>query len=758
MIEHRSSLSAERRRLGVWLVAGCCAIWWLRVALAEGTRLSLANIDALIYWVPLMREAAAQWRRWSVPLWNPYQALGTPLLATLHVGAGYPLNALYLVCDVRWAWFLTCIAHQAVAAGGIYRLCRLVNLSARSSAIGVAAYTFAVGVIGSYLDQPQFNSLAWVPVVFACATRLIVQPTAAAGARLASAWALQILAGHPETIAYTALLLASYLIVAGIARAGDAPQTLARIAALAIGAAGMALGAAAFQLWPTIELLGRSVRAVGSLTAAQRSPLAVDPWQILSVAQGPAPLVLAVIGWWSWRRRSLAWLLAGSAAVLAVLSVGPATPLFTLFTRLPIGSWFRGPIRLLILWPLCVAVLGAAGAETCLESRDRAGARTAVIGGLVVIGVRVLLGIHNGTPRTWLPGVVLELAVLLVVIGAAATPQRSISCWIDSAWALVLVYAAPIALFMTAPGPGYVSPFDVVPRYEEHRQLFDVLVRELPARTLSLLPGKGAWAKLGTYFEMPMLNDVEPMSLSEFRRFVGAARGVGAEAESDGPVSVFMGGIDPPRARFNSALLNASGVRFVLAERKATGEVGVARWFESDIPLRPIASFGTVVAYDNPAALPRAFFVDRARARAPGSNCVRDLVAPAFDPRSTLLIEDTRIDAGSVPSRQARVTVTHYEPAEVRVDVETDQPGFVVLSDAFYPGWLASVDRIAASIARANCFFRAVAVPAGQHEVVFEYRPMSFAYGAVISAVSLLALLAVWIVSRATSARKVRSP
>jgi len=65
------------------------------------------------------------------------------------------------------------------------------------------------------------------------------------------------------------------------------------------------------------------------------------------------------------------------------------------------------------------------------------------------------------------------------------------------------------------------------------------------------------------------------------------------------------------------------------------------------------------------------------------------------------------------------------------------------LSDAYYPGWQATVDGKAEHIIRANDLFRAVAIPAGNHQVEFAYQPASFRWGMIISLLSAVALLVI---------------
>ena len=75
------------------------------------------------------------------------------------------------------------------------------------------------------------------------------------------------------------------------------------------------------------------------------------------------------------------------------------------------------------------------------------------------------------------------------------------------------------------------------------------------------------------------------------------------------------------------------------------------------------------------------------------------------------------------------------------LEVEASDPGFVVLADAFDPGWRAEVDGRPAPVLRANVAFRAVAVPEGRHVVAMAYRPPAVGQGLTLSAASLLLLL-----------------
>jgi uncharacterized membrane protein YfhO len=85
--------------------------------------------------------------------------------------------------------------------------------------------------------------------------------------------------------------------------------------------------------------------------------------------------------------------------------------------------------------------------------------------------------------------------------------------------------------------------------------------------------------------------------------------------------------------------------------------------------------------------------------------------------------------------------VVRYEPTKVVIEAESRGPGWVVLTDTFFPGWRAAVDGRAAPIVRANYLFRAVAVADGHHTVTLEYVPTSFTLGATVTAATLAVMV-----------------
>ena len=87
--------------------------------------------------------------------------------------------------------------------------------------------------------------------------------------------------------------------------------------------------------------------------------------------------------------------------------------------------------------------------------------------------------------------------------------------------------------------------------------------------------------------------------------------------------------------------------------------------------------------------------------------------------------------------------IVSYENQAVTINASLIDSGILVLADSHYPGWKAYVDGRETQILKANHFFRAVALPDGDHVVEFKYDPMSFKIGAWISGLTIISILAI---------------
>jgi len=81
---------------------------------------------------------------------------------------------------------------------------------------------------------------------------------------------------------------------------------------------------------------------------------------------------------------------------------------------------------------------------------------------------------------------------------------------------------------------------------------------------------------------------------------------------------------------------------------------------------------------------------------------------------------------------------------EVVLRTSAPVPALLVLADVIVPGWSATVDGKPAELLAADLILRAVALPAGEHEVHFYYRDPAVRLGLWLTLVGVVCLLVLW--------------
>lgn len=135
---------------------------------------------------------------------------------------------------------------------------------------------------------------------------------------------------------------------------------------------------------------------------------------------------------------------------------------------------------------------------------------------------------------------------------------------------------------------------------------------------------------------------------------------------------------------------------------------------------------GDVKVYQNLDVLPRAFVVRRAWPVDDWEQALVRMQEAGFDPASEVVLEGAVqppcVPVGTgPPAVPDDVRVVSYAPERVVMDVELAAPGYLVLTDANYPGWRAWVNGDEATVMTADLLFRAVCLAEGQHRVEFVF-------------------------------------
>jgi len=762
--------------LVAFLTMVVAVVLFFGVGFATGERLPFAHdVVGSDVWhqnLPFRAFYAEELAAGRLPHWCPNLGTGLPLLAEGQTGALYPPNLLlHLLLPLAPAFNLTILVSLVLAGTFAAMFARQVGAGRGPAVVAAIVY----GLSGFHLVHlKHLNFLAaaaWAPLIL-----LLLERLAAGGGRrvvalLAVAVGVMLVAGAPQ-IAYYALLLGT-LYALLLAVAGRGWWGRSRPLVLWLAAAGIGFLLAAPQLLPSLELSRMGLRREGlTIEAATRWNLepkhlaafvlpyafgdpaeltehpAIDPatglplchpetgrplvelrgftetgaiffWEMLAYV-GILPLLLAAAGLLLGFRKRIVWT-AGALFVLAVaLALGRHGGLYALCFRVVPGfDLFRMPSRFLVFADLMLAVLAAKGL-TLLLARFRIGGRAAsgvaaAAVGIVFLDLFLVLGGYNATvDRDWLAPPPTARAILDHERERGRTEPFRIATIDPERWVHRNAY------HRARGWKGDLAPYE--------------------AARLSMDPN------LPMLYGFPAADVYSPVPITWVFE-----------------VGMFLQRAPDPRTgqlrALNPRLAAMLNIRYFIDPFGVTRPgLPLVGEFPGDVLLRqnlvlPAGPPYTIRLHENPAALPRAWLVPRARFVADGPHtplrmtaAQRALLAPGFDPRREVLITEAPPVALPPPAGpdapiDRPVRFVEYSPQLIRLETDAAADAWLVLSDTWYPGWTATVSGEEARVHRANLSVRAVHVPAGKHEVVFRFVPVQFRRGIVPAGVGALLVL-----------------
>lgn len=663
----------------------------------------ISNSDLSDLFYPQRHLVAEEWRAGRLPLWNPYSNAGEPLLAQIEPAALYPLSALLLLEGGEVSYDAVqrlLVLHYVVAAWGAYFLARAV-VGGRGPALFAGAIFACSGFLTGYVPKhlPMASVVAWYPWTFWALHHLAERGTWRWAALAGSFLALATLAGFPQLLVYLGYAVAAFVVVewlrfAGRAGPGPAARHWLPLAALAVL---VWFGFSAPQLVATLELKLRSPRDVVSYAFTSRgyglfeivdlvAPGVFRGWALYA---GVLPLMLAAVGLLADPRPRLRFF-AGLGLGALALSFGGGTMAYLIaYLALPGFDLFQQQERIVGLLALALTILAAAGLRSLLGGEGGEAARSVArwtlrlsplpalgaLGLLLLAADRFARG-ENADP--WL--IRLEALLWLTLMAIAGVVLFHAAAGRALRGRLLLAVAAGLALFdlisvqqphvFRANPPATARPPSPIAAYlaahaDEGR--VDSCTGCLPGEGLLLrlrsVEGRAAF-KLTTYRQLRLLPDQE---------------------------------------RVNTLL----GVRFVVTRDQAPP--GARELMRAD----------DVALYEREEVRPRLTLARRAIVATDDEAAAAALLAANFDP-----LQDAVVSGGSAPGgASGAVELLESTSERLVARVHTSATALLVVNEAWYPGWQATVDGVPTPVYRANLAMRAVEVPTGTHLVELRYQP-----------------------------------
>lgn len=741
-----SALSPRRRTLLdlLLLFLLCLLFFWRDLPLAGVDYRGFAAGDFGNQFYAFASYKAARLHAGQLPLWSPYALSGHPFLADIQSAVFYPPGLLTMLVTAATGFSyaalqIEAVLHLPLAAVGMYLLGLRLTGSRLGAWVAALVFTFGAYLTGYPLLQLAIlETVAWLPFIV-LTLDLAVDALAAERSRGALGWALvagllmgvALLAGHPQSamfVFYGSIAFALFRYFSSNGNHGG--RGLWRIAGL-LGIFALAAGGlAAAQLLPALEYMRLSTRSGLGIDATGGGLTPYDLLQLVlpqisapfaALYVGALPLGLAIYaviriairpsGLVSSKERGLARYLSGLTLVSLLLSFGALTPLYqAAYLLVPGWRLFRQQERIAVWIVFGLALLAGLGAAV-LERRQEQAQASGVAAGerrwlyrgywagaavAALFAVVCFAGYLAGNDGLWgFAASGLFLALLLALAPLALASQRP-------AWIIALIVLDLFALNgrqhagdATTPVVWPPAPvYDAITADDATFRVFDE----------DVLPGN-----YGYGYGLEDTNGASPLRLSAYDRLLKEAR--------------------------KSLLWRLLGVKYVATWRT-----------ELELPAERIAEQPgkgdqKVHVYRLATANPWFWFSGNTVVEPDRDGQIRRVLDGSFDPDQQVVL-----DHAPAPQPQSGCTGTAEwtarTPEFTGLQVVTDAPCILVLSDIAYPGWRARVDGNPVPVLTANAILRGVAVPAGAHRVELAFRPPLVTAGLVVSGLTLLAALA----------------
>ncbi len=730
--------------------------FWRVITPNSADRLWLKAGDFSEQYFPLRAFSARAWVNGRVPLWNPHIFGGQPGLADIQSGALYPPHVLqslalgwtgygFPLAALQWQ----VIFHFSLAAVGAYLLgrywARRAGASWRTAQfVGVVVsltFTYSGYLTGFPVQQMTILlASAWLPWVMlalawaldAVADGLPVRVSLARAGWASLAFAMAVLAGHPQTAMYIFYLTVGYgafkIQKSKFKRQNESLITdnqshysLFIIHYLFFILLGGLIAVA--QLLPTLAFIHHSLRADLSFSAvSQGLPLS----ELVSVLYpgyfggspeyvGILPLLLIAAALTLSRRYLRGTIIFWAAVALGslVLAFGANTFAYPLaYLTLPGFDAVRRQERIFLLYSFSLAALAGYGAlaltmplpkamraagQNFAKNANRVGAVALALTGLYLYGAVAAnvrgdsVNLFNGVLRHHIFGLIIYGGALVML---AARPRRfwrwKWGMLLVAVWLAFNLFTVNWQFNLERRDGDPFTPTGTVQFLREH-------TAGKPVRIASggLLPGGN---NAGMVFGLQDITGNTPLQLADVAAFSA----------------------EMPSWRLWQ-LLN---VRYVVDSRDIDSD-GLARRFESD----------GVKVFEVTDPFPRAWLVHR---------LVRNddwhaLADDSFDLKTTALVAESVPLAE--PSAPDSVTVSGAEPGFLALNVSAGSDGLLVISEVWDAGWRASVDGQSVPLIRADGVLLGASVSAGAHTVTLRYQPDDFRWGIWLSLAGLLIAL-----------------
>jgi hypothetical protein len=704
-------------------------------------------------------------KKGEVPFWSPYAAFGFPQYAQAITASFYLIDLVfYRFLPLIPAFNYTLLLHLLIISIFTYLFARSLNISPQGSFLSALAFTFCGWMLGLLGAVQNFYPLAWFSVTLFL-VEIYFQKRKPLYLLLSSlALAQSILASFPQITLYV-LFASSLYFLWRVLFLTEKLKIKVYYLAFWIAVLILAAGLSALWLWPLWEITQFAPRAQGvNLAYAQQgsfNPLFLIfnfyPSLLLGsyglvgryicLYAGVLTIFFAFLGFLKKETRTKAMFFFFLLLFSFLFSLGKYNPFYSWFLKLPFFSYFRQPWRILFLFEFSLSLLAGLGFDSFSARQKKISYffslffLFAALGSFLILFFRPVLLERISSPKILTSLSSLKPSFLLLPAGILITSSILISLYQKGALTLTAFKKGALALIvldlLLFGWQGRAFNFFSLDKYfryyktsaggsflKKERGIYRIYSLPVSHQEFSrqeLYPSKENFWKDTMNLLLPsnnMLFKVETIAQSDFAlglrntiKINELLEGKSAEGHKYDPKN-------RRRAENSSKLLGFLNVKYILSKEVLSS------------PRYLLVRNGEYKIYLNKDLLPRALVINDLSF--PSKPIVPALKGFPSELRLSRFVEKNP----QTKNRQAKIL--NYQPTKVTVGAKSDREGYLLLTDAFYPGWEATVNGKSTKIYLSDFAFRAVKIPRGESVVKFQFQPRSYQYGLIISLIATL--------------------
>lgn len=757
-----------RHRDLVLVLAAVATIWTIAASRWIITD-TVVPWDAENQFYAFFRFLASTVHSGHAPFWNPYHYGGHPSVAdpqSLIFSPPFTLWALFDPAPSMRAFDLVVFAHLGAGGFAVGGLGWRARWPMPASVLAAVIFMFGGPASGRLDHSGIILSYGLFPITLLLMQVALQRRSLLIAVAFGVVAALMALGRNQVALLLCFVLVAVF--VADIAMADEWRCYLRERAAVLTTMIGVSAALLAVPLLLTAQFAALSNRPVAELNTALEASLYPANLASMAVADvmgslettqnywGPNYLTLPAVGATD---RSFNYLFVGAASTILVLwfgiagggmlrranrvmsvvllvallyALGRYTPLYALaFHYVPGVNLFRRPIDAAFIVVTAFALIaGQLLADYVRDGIPRIASWRLVAVSVCALGMIGWAILFSGKSlhalaSLWEASKVVPLALLVIaLLSRARGPEMRLA-----AAACVAILATAELVWCSAASSLNAEPYAYYSVLENpvglDAQALNVLEHELERRhqkgewpRVEIVGVSGAWQNLAMVRGLEATNGYNPLRIGSYDRLVSPGETTYTVDQRLFPVS-FDG--------YDCSLARELGLEYLVLGRPIEDVPHLRHRPVSDILL----SGPSVWIYRLRRAEPRVKFVKRAVVVDAELQVRAGRLRP--DPTGdTAQIDDETPPTRSLSSlsfgqEDSRARILARYPDRIEVEVNSKQPGMLVVHGAYYPGWTAEIDGRSTPILRADVLFRGVEMTEGHHLVLLRFQPFSLA-------------------------------